>query len=72
MPSGSDPAMAPSFAVRPATPKDAAQVDAVLSASFPKLMQQAAVKGPSICFAFFGLDVRTLTFCQLVGFPLNH
>ncbi|CAJ1353361.1 unnamed protein product [Effrenium voratum] len=33
--------MAPSFAVRPATPKDAAKVDAVLSASFPKLMQQA-------------------------------
>ena len=21
---------------------------------------------------FINLDVRTLTFCQLVGFPLNH
>ncbi|CAJ1353360.1 unnamed protein product [Effrenium voratum] len=42
MPSASDPpAMAPSFAVRLATPKDAAQVDAVLGASYPKLMREA-------------------------------
>ena len=24
------------------------------------------------CLSAFCLDVRTLTFCQLMGFPLNH
>ena len=29
-------------------------------------------KGVSFLFGAFCLDVRTLTFCQLMGFPLNH
>ena len=27
---------------------------------------------PQLSFGAFCLDVRTLTFCQLMGFPLNH
>ena len=27
---------------------------------------------PHIFFVAFGLDVMTLTFCLLLGFPLNH
>ena len=34
--------------------------------------QTEVAETPHVFFVAFCLDVRTLAFCQLMGFPLNH
>ena len=39
---------------------------------FQRKVRGEAWRAELLCFGAFCLAVRTLTFCQLIGFPLNH